>query len=151
MFLIAAYGAVLSTINWRKSNQKARRRMNIALSTMMPASPDALGRCFVKLEATNIGHRPVNVTTLALELANGKRLFPTLFSGVPWVEDTRLPAVLSDGESAFFVMAYSDVGKSLLTNGLDEKVNIIPICVDSTGGVHRGKPWNVDPYEFSRM
>lgn len=152
LFLLAVYGAALSTFNWRQSIRKEQRIITVNLSTAMPTYPDgSVGPCFAKLEAINTGHRTVNIVTLAIELPTGGRLYPTMRSSLPGILDTPLPATLSDGQSAHLFMAYRDIAAALIQSGRTEKIKLTPVCEDSAGGVHKGAPWDVDPHQFSRM
>ncbi|WP_162913151.1 hypothetical protein [Rhodospirillaceae bacterium SYSU D60014] len=152
LFLLAIYGAVLSTFNWRQSIRRERRTIHVDLSTAMPAYNDGrIGQCFAKLEATNTGYRAVTVTTLTLELPEGGRLFPTAANGFPGMADTVLPATLSDGQSAQLFLAYRDIAVALVQSGRAGTTKLTPICEDSARGIYKGKSWEVNPVEFSRM
>ena len=148
--VIALYGAILSTFNYVQAARKDRRAVIVKSSTVMPTYGNTLGNCFAKVEAINAGHRAVTISNLAFEVPEGQRLFP-MGSGVPGMEDTQLPASLSDGESAHLFVAYRDIGDALVSRGRTQKTNLIPICIDSLGGVYKGEPWEVDPHEFLRM
>ncbi len=91
------------------------------------------------------------VSTLTLELKSGGRLFAMRSNAFPGLPDTRLPAVLSDGQSAHLFLSYREIADALLTNGRTQKTKLTPLCQDSLGNVYKGKPWEVDPVEFSRM
>jgi hypothetical protein len=152
LFLLAIYGAVLSTFNWRQSVRRDRRTVTVSLSTALPAYNDGrLGQAFARLQATNHGHRTVTITTLTIELPTGGRLFPTTASEFPGMSDTPLPAPLSDGQSAHLFLSYRDIAAALIQSGRTEKVTLVPVCEDSVGGIYEGEPWEVDPGEFSRM
>jgi hypothetical protein len=152
LFLLALYGAALSTFNLLQSIHKDRRQIMIGLRTIIPAFADGqTGKCFAILNATNAGHRPVTVTTLALELPTGQNLFPSPINAFPGHPNTLLPATLSDGQSAHASVSYSDMATALLQHGMHEKIKIIPICYDSTDQIYKGEPWEVNPREFLRM
>lgn len=152
LFILALYGAVLSTFNWRQAVRKERRQVKVVISMMMPVYPN-FGICntFVKLEAINVGHRPVTVTTLKLELPSGRCMFPTDAHALPGMPNSTLPVSLADGESAYMSISCSGIGSTLLGNGHSGKVKLIPVCLDSAGGIYRGKAWDVDPHEFLKM
>jgi hypothetical protein len=65
--------------------------------------------------------------------------------------DTSLPITLSDGQSAQLFQSYRDIGQALLKHGRTGKTKLTPICEDSSGGIHRGEHWDVDPHEFMGM
>lgn len=151
LFLLAIYGAALSTFNWRQAVRKERRAVRVTMSTVMPTQGNQVGPCFAKVEATNIGHRPVTITTLALELPSGGRMYAMVPHGFPFMPDTALPISLQDGQTAHVFHAYRDIAAALTQSGRTGKTKLIPVCEDSAGGVYRGKPWTVDPAEFSGM
>jgi hypothetical protein len=147
---VALYGAILSTFNYVQAARKDRRDVFVQATTAIPTYGNTLGNCLAKVEAINAGHRAVTVSNLAFELPGGKRLFP-MGSGVLGMDDTRMPAGLSDGEAAHSYVSYGDIEDALLGHGRIEKARLTPICTDSLGTVHRGKPWEIDPCEFARM
>jgi hypothetical protein len=152
LFLLAVYGAALSTFNWRRSVRKSRREVQVSVSTAMPTYNDGrLGPCFAKVEATNAGHRAVTITALSLELTTGERLFSAIPDAFPGMQDTSLPAALSDGQSAHLFISYRDIAAALIQNGRRGMTKLTPVCNDSVGGIYKGDPWEVDPDEFSRM
>ena len=96
LFVIAIYGAVLSTFNWRQAAKKDRRQITIRALTTMPTFGDQLGAPYAKLEAVNTSHGVVVVEASHSKLRPA-RLLADSFAGIP---DTRLPVSLSDGQSA---------------------------------------------------
>ena len=152
LFGLAIYGALLSTFNWRQAAQKNKRSINVSISTAMPTYANGtIGQCFAKVEAVNDGHRTVTVSTLTLELESGGRFFPTTSNAFPGIPDSPLPAILSDGQTAHLFLSYQQIADALINNGHRQKTKVRPVCVDTVGGVYKGKPWEVDPVEFSRM
>src|SRR5262249_39945185 len=148
LFMLAVYGAALSTINWRQAVRKDQRELRVSVSTAMVTYTDgSLGPCFAKIEATNAGHRPVTITTLTFELVTGGRLFPTTSGAFPGVPDTRLPVALSDGQSAYVFMSYQDIAAALVQSGRTVITKLTPVCIDSVGRVYKGEPWEVNPDE----
>lgn len=151
LFLLAIYGAVLSTFNWRQAVRKDKRVVDVRRSTAMPTYGAKVGPFYARITATNIGHRPVTVTTISLELAGSARLAVLAGGGLPGVPDTQLPATLSDGQSAQVYFSYAEVGEALMRSGRTAKTKLTPVCEDSAGGTYRGEPWEVDPREIMRM
>jgi hypothetical protein len=147
---VALYGATLSTFNYIQAARKDRRAVVVKAATVMPTYGNTLGDRFAKVEAINAGHRAVIISSLAFEVQEGQRLF-SMGSGIPGMEDTRLPASLSDGESAHLFVSYKDIGDTLLSRGRTQKTKLTPICINSLGAVYKGEPWEVDPGEFLRM
>jgi hypothetical protein len=151
LFALAIYGAGLSTFNLIQSLRRERRQILVRVSTVMPEIGGRLGQCFAKVEAVNTGHRPVTVTNLTLELSSGTRLLSLQFDRLPVFPDTRLPAVINDGQAAHVLIPYAEIGAALLQAGVREKTRLVPLCEDSVGHIHRGEPWELDPAEIARM
>jgi hypothetical protein len=151
LFVIAIYGAALSTFNWRQAAKKDRREITVSASTARPTYGDQLGAPYAKLEAVNTGHRIVTVKTLTFETHSGGRLAPMSADRFPGMPDTRLPVSLSDGQSAHMLLPYSDIAEALIANGQSGKTKLTPVCVDSADNVYCGEAWDVDPSEFLRM
>jgi hypothetical protein len=152
LFVLAVYGALLSTFNWRQAVRRDRRSVAVTISTALPTFDNgSIGDCFAKIEAVNTGHRVVTISTLTLELDRGRRMFTMQGDSFPGMPDTRLPATLADGESAHLFIAYRQIGEALLRDGARQGGKVTPVCQDTVGNVYRGKPWNVNPSEFSRM
>lgn len=78
-------------------------------------------------------------------------MFPAMAAGFPGLPNTTLPAMLADGQSAFSYISYREIGEVLIHSGRTRKIKLVPVCEDSAGGAYRGKPWEVDPAEVSRM
>jgi hypothetical protein len=134
LLLLAGYGAVLSSFNWWNARQRDKRLIVVRLSTMVPTMPDGdLGSAYAKIEAVNTGQRSVTVSALTIELPTGHRLWPTSFDRFFGYPDTRLPATLSDGESAHLMMPYADLARSILKAGCRGSTLLVPICEDTAG------------------
>lgn len=151
LLALALYGAILSTIIWRHSARRDAARIKMVVGTMMPACGAQSGPPYAKVEAINVGRRTVTVEILTLELPSGARLFTPYKTGIAGLESTRLPASLDDGETARYVVSYEDIGRALRSHGLGRGTKLIPVCIDTAGRAHKGKPWQVDPDELLRM
>jgi hypothetical protein len=152
LFLLALYGAALSTFNWRQAVRKERREIKVSMSTVIPTYHNGdTGNCFARIEATNVGHRPLTVTTIALELPTGARMFPTATHVLPGMPNSIFPVHLSDGQSAYLSLSYGEIAAALLQHGMSERIKLIPLCLDSSGGIYKGTPWDVDPHELMKM
>lgn len=151
LFLVAIYGAALSTFNWRQNVRKEKRTVEVKMSTAMPAYESRLGAPIAQIEVTNTGHRNVTITTIALQLPTKARIFATSPHRIPGMADTSLPVTLSDGQSARLHFPYEDIGAALINSGRTGKIKVTPVCENSTGDVYKGEPWEVDPSEFVRM
>lgn len=151
LFALAIWGAGLSTMNWWQSRLREKRRIQVSLQTMMLTYTNGtLGAPYAQIQAVNAGHRDVTITSIALEV-EGQRLVAMSSDSFPAKPDTRLPVILKDGASAHLLMSYADIGQALIYSGRRAKVDVIPIAEDSLGVTHRGKPWHVDPVEFTTI
>lgn len=152
LFALAIYGAALSTFNWRQAARRDRRSVSAEMTTaMLTYNNGQLGPPIAQMTATNIGHRPVTITSMFVELPGGARLFPTTRSAFAGLPDTDLPVVLSDGASAKLHMTYQEIGEALIDSGRTGKTDIRFVVNDSAGGEYKSKPWQVDPHEFRSM
>lgn len=148
LFALGVYGAVLSSLNWWNANQRDKRRIRVKISTAMPTYTNGqVGAPFACIEAVNIGHRDVTITSLSLEIGD-KHLAPLSQNTFPGIADTVLPAVLKDGGTAQLFLAYAEIGHALVDIGLRSKTSVVPYCQDSSGEKYRGSPWEIDPVEM---
>lgn len=152
LLALGLFGTGLSIFNFIDAKAKDKRQVRVTRSTAIPTYHDgSMGLTYAKLEATNIGLRDVTVTSLFIETSGGGRM-TSFESGVfPGVQDTVLPVLLSDGNSAFRFYAYRDIGEALVRSGRTGKQKLTPVCEDSSGTQHRGQPWDLDPAEFIGM
>lgn len=146
LLALALYGAILSTINWRRLMRRDAAQIKV-VSGPMPAR-GSQGGAYAEVEAINLGPRSVTIDILTLELPSGARMFTPYKSGIAGLESTRLPATLDDGETARYIVSCEEIGRALRSHGLGRGTRLIPVCVDSAGRVTRGKPWEVDPDEL---
>jgi len=151
LFALAIWGAGLSTYSFLSAKRKDARSIAVRQSTVMHTFGSSLGPPIARLEAINTGHRVVTVSTLTFETSTGGRIFPLTDNRFVGMKDTPLPTTLGDGQSAQMHLSYEEIADALISNGKVGKVSITPICVDSTGGVHRGEVWHVDTDELTRM
>lgn len=152
LLALGLFGTGLSIFNYVDARAKNKRQIKVTLSTAMPAYGDGtVGLTYAKVEATNIGHRDVVITSLFLESSEGGRLTTFEIGVFPGIPDTRLPIVLTDGHTAHRFYAYRDIGEVLRNSRRNGKQKITPVCEDSSGGIHRGKSWDIDPAEFIGM
>lgn len=149
--LIALYGAILSTFNWRQAVKRDRRQLRVKLESAIPVQDDEFGNTYIKLTATNSGHRTVSVTSLRLELEN-KSHIPLSMAASHWMfPATPLPAALSDGQSAQAFISYRALAEALIASGRTSRTKIIAVCEDSVGNIFKGDTWEVDPDQFLKM
>jgi hypothetical protein len=138
-FVIAVYGAVLSSIVFYRSIVKERRRVVITQSAAFYAYPQGLGPPMAAIEVTNHGYRPVVVSAPQLQLDNGQHMVLMNADGIH-----EFPKRLEDGETAQIRMRYDVIAESLRGAGYSGKVILRPTCSDSTGKLFRGKKWKFD-------
>ena len=151
LFVLAIWGAGLSTYSFLVAKRKEKRSIQVKVSTVMLTYGSELGPPIAKLEAINIGQRVVTVSTLTFETPTKGRMFPLAENRYPGMSDTKLPVSLNDGQSAQMHISYHEIGEALVGNGKTGRIRIVPVCVDSTGGEHRGEPWDIDTNELIRM
>lgn len=140
--LLALYAALLSTINWRQAVRKDRRRLKVEMQLV--EGEDA--EIYVAVEVANIGHRAVIVKVLGIEIPND--VIRPLRSEISGMQSTPMPVKLSDGDTAEAYYYRNLVAFALKRCGITKKTKISPVCVDSAGGVHRGRKIMVDPKEW---
>ncbi|MFI0847767.1 hypothetical protein [Mesorhizobium sp. IMUNJ 23232] len=148
LLVLAVWGAALSTFNWWSARSKESRRIKVWLTTKIPTyTSGEMGHPFVCVEAVNVGHRPVKIDYLAVELPDGRTLLPMFHNELPGMPNTKLPVTLGDGESAILAFPYSEVGHGLRQIGV-ERTRIRPLATDTAGNKHRGKSWKVTASEM---
>jgi hypothetical protein len=149
LLALALYGAILSTINWRHSARRDAAQIKVVIGPMRPTEGPQPGPPYARVEAINVGQRTVMIDILTLELPSGGRMFTPYMSGIAGLESTRLPASLDEGETARYIVSYEEIGRALRSHGLGRGTKLTPVCIDAAGRVTKGKPWEIDPDEFS--
>jgi hypothetical protein len=137
MALFAALGLVR---NWRRAGPKLR----IAVETMLPEGTDSAEGAYVRVSATNIGRRPITVTSLSLEFPGTKSLADCAPASQGQL-DTPMPAKLAIGEVAQASFDIKDISDRLLRLGARTECRIYGRCMDSGGQIHRSEPWPIMP------
>jgi hypothetical protein len=119
-------------------------KLLVAVEAVSPVGTDDADGTFVRISATNIGQRPIRVTSLTVELLGTKTLAdcPPVLSGCP---DTPMPATLAPGEVAHVTLDLRDIADRLLELGAWTVSRLYGQCTDSSGGIHRSKPWSFTP------
>lgn len=148
LLILAVWGAALSTFNWWSARSKESRQIKVSLTTKIPTyTSGEMGTTFACVEAVNVGHRPVKIDYLAIELPDGRTLLPMFHNELPGMPNTKLPVILGDGESAILAYPYSEIGHGLRRAHV-ERTHIYPIATDTAGNKHRGKAWKVTAKEL---
>ena len=105
--LVAAYGAVLSTILGITQLRQEKRKLRVSCRLDITSLPGGEMVDLVCIDVVNTGHRPVEVKTAGLLMSNG-HLFTEAASKVGPMP---LPKILQDGES---VTIFFDLPKAKL-------------------------------------
>ena len=140
-----------SLFNAIRQMWRDRRVVRVALSTTIPTLGTELGPSFVCVTVTNVGHRDVVIDYIGIQMPSGHHFQGGLQPGGPFgLQDTSLPARLSDGDSAKAYFPYRGIGEGLRERCPPHKpVRLRPACRDSAGGEHSGKSWKVTPSEWT--
>jgi hypothetical protein len=138
-FIIALYGAVLSSFVFYRSMMREQRRIVIRQTSAFYTYPQGLGPPMASIEVANHGHRPVVVNAPQLELPGKKNMLLIKADGI---QD--FPKRLEDGESAGVRMQYDVIAESLREAGYSGRIILRPICTDSTGKKFKGNKWKFD-------
>ena len=139
LLTLGVIGTSLSIYNLLESRGRGLRCVRVFIETAMHTYDNGeIGPPFLKVVATNSGHRDVTISNLGLEVP-GKRVLATLnrdaFIGVP---DTRTPTKLADGDLAHRFYEYAAISRACRDDGLSGKVKIRPFVVDTAGKRHYG-------------
>jgi len=133
-FGIAVYGAVVSTLAFRQSRKKERKRVRLRCRNAIRDEDGNFGP-FKVIEIINTGQRPVIVDNPQF-LAPRMHLIKT-FPDAPGYDE--LPKQLADGEMVSVYVPYDDIRSALREFGYSGKVRLIPICVDQTREQYWGR------------
>jgi hypothetical protein len=143
LFVIALWGAVLSTINWVQGRRKENRNVQITHGYRYVAFNDgSLGDAHLEIKATNAGQRPVSIVTLTLSTTNKKWLANS--KGFTGMEDTPLPAILSDGMMASAFFRLQAIRSAMFHADVAPKVYLTPFAKDTLGNTYLGEPIEID-------
>ncbi len=107
-FLIALYGAIVSTVLAIKELRKENRRVRVSCMMAMAPSPSGQMWEFVALKAVNIGHRPVQITIAGLILSNVYLVMQVASNIGP----SPLPKKLEDGDSVTVMLDFDEIVKT---------------------------------------
>lgn len=142
---------LLSLFNAFRHIWRERRVVRVTLITAIPTHGAELGPSYACVTVTNIGHRNVTIEYIGIRMPSGHH-FPggLQLGGRFGLQDTWLPARLSDGDSAKAYFPYWGIGEQLRERyPLHKPVRLTPTCKDSAGGEHTGKPWKVTPSDWT--
>lgn len=137
---VGMIGAVLGIINYLELRGRTRRRIKVRIEYAVPFYLEGkLGNQYLKVIATNIGHRDVTITNLGLELPKKRTLAYLQGDAFPTDPDTRMPVTLGDGEIAFKYYPSTEFSRGLVTKSLHLNSKVFPYADDSSGRRHYGK------------
>lgn len=129
--IVAIYGAVLSTYNLVVTRRDKLRGVTVQLRFgFMPIGPD-LGAQMLFIEASNPGHRPVQLTSVGLLLPDRRT--------IAWMQPQAsrpLPAELSEGQSCSAWMPLEEVEQQLRRHGYKGKLKVRGFYDDALGKRH---------------
>jgi hypothetical protein len=139
-FVIAIYGAFLSTFNLRQALNKERRQIFVTYTPAFLAYGDGnTSTQMTSIDIVNHGYRPVVAVAPTVRMPNGENMS---FVGVP--DFRNFPRKLEDGESVSMMIPNDEVAKVLRANGYSGKVKLWPNCKDRTGKRYWSKKWIFD-------
>jgi hypothetical protein len=134
-FVIALYGAGLSTFNLFDSLKKEKRRIVVSCEPTFYAYPDGnVGTQQTSIKIANHGQRAVVVNAPKLRMPNGKFMFLAGADGAK-----KFPKRLEDGDSVSLTIPDSEISKTLVRAGYSGNVKLRPQCTDQTERRYRGK------------
>jgi len=149
LFILAIYGAVLSTFNFAQARRKEQRNIEFRVSLTRPTFGPQYDQPFARLEAINVGQRVVSIRALYFALQSVEKLNTPKNDKFIHETDSRLPAELADGQIAHVLIAYSTIANALVKIGRVEELMLVPVCEDTSGNIHRGKPWTFNTRQWA--
>jgi hypothetical protein len=138
-FVIAAYGAALSTFNLIQAIRKERRKVVIKQMGAMYGPPLDHIPLMASFEVINLGHRPVVVRAPTVQVPNGQFM---AFVNADGFE--QFPKKLEDGESVEMRVRYQVIADALKKDGFSGIVPLRTCCTDTTGKRFWGERWKLD-------
>lgn len=115
--ILAGYGAVVSTILGIRELQRDRRRISVILEYVVWCER-------AQITITNVGHRPITVTEIGMEVEGERVPRNALFA--PEVEREPLPVTLGDGE--YITLPLSGViGEIFRKTGMPARVSVYDV------------------------
>ena len=129
--VIAVYGAVLATLNYRHARLEKKRRLKVELSggflTYGPGMGTSLSEYQCLVTVSNPGHTSVTLRSVHLSAGKLSVHFP------PDAGEARLPVEIQPGRGLKFWVAAKDVASGLAEEGMSGKVKLRAVASDGTG------------------
>ena len=145
LFVLAIWGGVLTTYHAVRFLRRDSRRVRVILFNKLVIDVGSETADILCVKVTNIGHRNVTASSLAIELPSKECMWSLNLQSLIGLHDTQLPVTLGDGQSAFAYFGRASIYSTLRENRWTRKMRLTPICIDSFGKVHRGRSWRIDP------
>lgn len=130
---------------FKTAEHRRERRAQTAMHTFTNGE---IGDPFLKVIASNLGHRDVTISNLGIEIGGGQTLALLDQDTFYGDKDTPIPTRLSDGEMAHRYYPYSWISSALWNGGVKRRTKIKPFVVDTAGQRHYGKAMTWDPTQF---
>lgn len=137
--LIAFYGATLATITFIAQRREKVARLKVRGALGFQVSGLGVSETLLMLEAANVGHVPITISSYGLGLPDG-RIIVVPFSP----QQIQLPYELTAGKSCTMHLPVRDIANGLLEHGYRGKVKLVPRFSDQTGKVHQGRSIDAD-------
>lgn len=149
LLTLGLIGTGLSVYNLIEARGRGLRRVRVYTETAMHTFTNGeIGDPFLKVVASNLGHRDVTISNLGIEITGGQTLALLDQDTFYGDRDTPIPTRLSDGEMAHRYYPYSWISSALWNGGIKKRTKIKPFVVDTAGQRHYGKAMSWDPTQF---
>jgi hypothetical protein len=138
--IVAIYGALLSTYTFVAHQIEKKPKMRVKISTGLSFMPDGTASpSMVYLTASNIGQRPITLSSYGFQLPNKMTMFsPRL---LPWVQP--LPHELLPGTSYRMSLYASALAQSAKEQGYSQKVILIGWYEDAVSRKYKSKAFRL--------
>lgn len=135
---IATLSLFVSVYALYLQHSQHNERLKVKGSFGFLAAQGDLSESMVLLEASNIGHRSITISSFGLEMPNKKvMLFPYRQQHIS------LPHELLAGKSCTMFMPLIEIARALAREGVPESAKIIPQFSTQSGKIFSGKPIKV--------
>ena len=132
--LVAVYGAVLSTYLLRDRLRENRRSIRVSLSENLFTFGNMFSDYSLFINAGNAGKRPVTITSVDLQLSNGRSL-----DALRPNSNVILPHELCDGGGCNFSYPIVALKKAMSERGMSGSIRLRAQIYDATGEVFTSK------------
>lgn len=133
--LVALYGAMLSTILALREFKREKRQIRVTCRMTLGSALTGDVLEFVQIHVVNTGHRPIQITSAALELSDGNQFIQLTSKLGP----LSLPKKIDDHESVSVYFDYPDVEKALKEREDPDVIYTSAVVRDAEGNEYRSK------------